>query len=661
LFYFSHQLQQLAHKRMTRYFLPFGILLLSISAEAQTFGTGADGNLTVASGSTLYTDAERTTLSATAAAGVSSITVAANPGLVVGECVLIMQMAGAGVGSYETDPITVIAGNTFTLKNALTNTYTTGGANVVQVSKVMQYNNLTVQSGGIVTANAWNGSTGGVVFFCVKGTLDLQAGGKITASSIGFRGQTGGGSAAGGVAGAGGLTAGSAAPGLPGNLIGAGAGAGGAGALGAGAGGNGGITAVLGNGASISGTTGEGPNPGANNSNLGATPPAIVQMGGGGTGGASGAGGLGSGGGGGGGGSTGQLPGTTGGAGGVGGAGGNGGNGGGIVYIIASVFNRAGDLTADADNGTTGAPGTNGGIGGDGGHGGSTLGVGGLGGGGGGGGNGANGGAGGNGGNGGGGGVVYFTDSVQNTATGILSTSNGLGGAAGAGGAKGCGGAGGLKGTGLAGNGVNGTGGNCGNAGPAGIAGVTGSSVVTPLPVDWLSFNTKCSNNSPVLEWVTASETNNNYFSIERSGENNGFTEIARVSGAGTRSFSTTYSFEDENSKVSPCYYRLKQTDYNGNYSYSRLVSASCISCVYRGTVECLHNWITLGLVGNCPGSFKVDVINLLGETVLHTIIQYDANGREEYGLNANGMASGVYLLRLSGEKNILSLKFTVH
>jgi hypothetical protein len=76
-----------------------------------------------------------------------------------------------------------------------------------------------------------------------------------------------------------------------------------------------------------------------------------------------------------------------------------------------------------------------------------------------------------------------------------------------------------------------------------------------------------------MLSWTTESEHNNDYFNIEKTLDGNIFENIGYIKGAGNSTQSTTYSFTDYNSNGDINYYRLKQTDYDGKFIYSDLIS----------------------------------------------------------------------------------------
>lgn len=87
---------------------------------------------------------------------------------------------------------------------------------------------------------------------------------------------------------------------------------------------------------------------------------------------------------------------------------------------------------------------------------------------------------------------------------------------------------------------------------------------VSTLPIELLNFNGYNIHSYNLLSWSTATETNNNYFTLERTIDGINFTEVSRITGSGTSSSTNYYSFADYGFDNAINYYRLKQTDYNG-------------------------------------------------------------------------------------------------
>ena len=93
------------------------------------------------------------------------------------------------------------------------------------------------------------------------------------------------------------------------------------------------------------------------------------------------------------------------------------------------------------------------------------------------------------------------------------------------------------------------------------------------LPVEIINFNATSDNDHIDLTWSTASENNNDYFTIEKSNDGINFESLANIDGAGNSNTLINYSYIDKNPFEGLNYYRLKQTDFNGNFIYSNVVA----------------------------------------------------------------------------------------
>jgi hypothetical protein len=102
---------------------------------------------------------------------------------------------------------------------------------------------------------------------------------------------------------------------------------------------------------------------------------------------------------------------------------------------------------------------------------------------------------------------------------------------------------------------------------------LTGVNVLA-LPVELVSFDAYVDGKDVRLRWSTVSEHANAYFSLERFDDSNRFIEIARVAGSFYSDEIMNYEYLDEDLHDGPFYYRLKQIDFNGEYSYSKTIVA---------------------------------------------------------------------------------------
>ncbi|MFT5997766.1 MAG: hypothetical protein ACI81P_000211 [Neolewinella sp.] len=113
-------------------------------------------------------------------------------------------------------------------------------------------------------------------------------------------------------------------------------------------------------------------------------------------------------------------------------------------------------------------------------------------------------------------------------------------------------------------------------AGTPGMPGTDDINVLIDiLPVDLTSFTGHKSGKSVALDWTTASEDGNDNFSIERSADGVEFVGLGEVAGAGTSREANAYTFNDESPLEGQNYYRLRQNDFTGSFSFSNVVVVS--------------------------------------------------------------------------------------
>ncbi len=94
-------------------------------------------------------------------------------------------------------------------------------------------------------------------------------------------------------------------------------------------------------------------------------------------------------------------------------------------------------------------------------------------------------------------------------------------------------------------------------------------SPIYALPINLVEFNARLNDKKVNIDWITASELKNDYFSVERSEDGISFESIVQIHGAGTSSIYHYYETTDEHPLEGQSYYRLKQTDYDGKYTFS--------------------------------------------------------------------------------------------
>jgi len=117
-------------------------------------------------------------------------------------------------------------------------------------------------------------------------------------------------------------------------------------------------------------------------------------------------------------------------------------------------------------------------------------------------------------------------------------------------------------------------GGTLATGGTSGLDNVVVAAAVV-LPIDLIGLTAKGQGDQSLLSFSTAIERNNDYFSIERSNDGTRFEAIGKVTGAGTSTVQQDYQFTDERPLKGVNFYRLKQVDFDGQFSYSPVVSVT--------------------------------------------------------------------------------------
>ena len=172
----------------------------------------------------------------------------------------------------------------------------------------------------------------------------------------------------------------------------------------------------------------------------------------------------------------------------------------------------------------------------------------------------------------------------------------------------------------------------------------------TIVPVELTSFSAVVNLSDVVLNWTTASETNNQGFEVERSNGSEFFT-VGSVSGHGTTTETQSYSFTDRNVAVGSYSYRLKQVDFNGMFEYSDVVEIDVTSPAEYGLDQNYPNpfnpstKISFRLAVDSKVSLRV--FDLLGQEVM-TLVNNDlAAGSHKVDFSAANLNSGVYFYKI--------------
>lgn len=173
--------------------------------------------------------------------------------------------------------------------------------------------------------------------------------------------------------------------------------------------------------------------------------------------------------------------------------------------------------------------------------------------------------------------------------------------------------------------------------------------VTTPLPVELASFTVSIVGNGVELNWVTATETNNYGFDVQRSTDEKNFQRIGFVAGNGTTTAQHSYKFADRDLTAGTYYYRLKQMDTDGTITLSEIVRADLAGVVREYAL--MQNYpnpfnptTTIAFSLKDDGFVKLRLFNMLGQQVAELVNGQLKAGAHTTILDARTLSSGTYL-----------------
>jgi len=186
--------------------------------------------------------------------------------------------------------------------------------------------------------------------------------------------------------------------------------------------------------------------------------------------------------------------------------------------------------------------------------------------------------------------------------------------------------------------------------------------ILSPLPIELLDFNAIKNDKRVDINWKTASERQNDYFIVEKSKDGIVFETVSMVKGSSNSTRNLEYLETDFNPFNGISYYRLKQTDLNGKYTYSKIVSVN-----YHFTDSGMDVFPNPN-----NGDFNISLLGLENKEVL--ILIKDVSGkeccskviltqsdREIIAIDMAGvLAPGTYLIMASSVNKLYSKKIIV-
>ncbi len=189
----------------------------------------------------------------------------------------------------------------------------------------------------------------------------------------------------------------------------------------------------------------------------------------------------------------------------------------------------------------------------------------------------------------------------------------------------------------------------------------TVDSTTNVLPVSLIYFNITKEGGFARINWTTASEDNNDYFSIERTSDMKNIEEIERVKGAGNSNSAINYSILDTKPSSGISYYRIVQYDFDGSrkaYNWKAISfdnSENAEISIYPNPIK--NNILNLNIV-NIKGTASIEIFDISGQSVYKKRVNI-TNAAYYKSININ-LNSGIYFLRISNGVSSIVRRFIV-
>ena len=180
------------------------------------------------------------------------------------------------------------------------------------------------------------------------------------------------------------------------------------------------------------------------------------------------------------------------------------------------------------------------------------------------------------------------------------------------------------------------------------------------LPIELLSFTGKQQSESILLNWKTASEENNDFFTLEHSTDGLNFEYLGEIDGKGNSTITNDYRFLHTDPTVGINYYRLSQTDFDGTNKIADVITVDFKSDKIVATVvpnPIRQNEINLKYISPQNTSVEVEAIDITGKVLIQATVSV-SEGENNIQLPIENWSAGVYYLRTIQNQTIKSIKF---
>lgn len=190
---------------------------------------------------------------------------------------------------------------------------------------------------------------------------------------------------------------------------------------------------------------------------------------------------------------------------------------------------------------------------------------------------------------------------------------------------------------------------NAAITGPATATAALPSFGVYILPVKFTGFSLARQNSDVLVQWSTAEELNNSAFEVERSSDGSNWKKIATVTGKGTSTTASHYSYTDKGVTAPLTFYRIRQVDMDGQFTYTAVKTIKSGTTALEVNVAAINNHVVLQFSQQVKSTVEVRLVSLSGQVVGRQVIRQPIG---QVILNT-GALKGNYIVALSDAQDL--------
>ncbi len=178
------------------------------------------------------------------------------------------------------------------------------------------------------------------------------------------------------------------------------------------------------------------------------------------------------------------------------------------------------------------------------------------------------------------------------------------------------------------------------------------------LPIKLLSFGAERKGNNVAINWITANEINNDYFEVQKSMNGRSFSAIGVVAANRPSATMQTYSFTDEKTVAGNSFYRLKQVDRDGKFTYSHIAQLTLSGLAWTMWPNPATNQTSI-LIRSEMNNVTLSLVDTYGKTIYTRTISKATEG-EVIEIPLGNVAKGIYMMHLQNGTEVKTEKLIV-